>query len=58
MDELLDKVREAHQHKLEAPGKLVAAIREANNAGVTYTEIGKILGMSRQGVFQILARSK
>lgn len=55
---ILKKIKDAHKKKVEAPGELADAIREANNAGITYREIGELIGMSKSGVSEILARSK
>ena len=48
----LELVRAAHEVQDRAEALLAAAVQEAREAGRTWQEIGDVLGVSRQAVFQ------
>jgi hypothetical protein len=48
----LDLVRAAHEVQDQADALLAAAVQQAREAGRTWQEIGEVLGVSRQAVFQ------
>ena len=48
----LDLVRAAHEIRDGAEALMAAAVQQAREAGRTWQEIGEVLGVSRQAVFQ------
>lgn len=52
----IDLVRAAHQIRDGADALMVAAVRQAREAGRTWQEIGQVLGISRQAAFQRYGR--
>jgi hypothetical protein len=50
--EPLDLVRAAHEIRDGAEALMAAAVQQAREAGRTWQEIGEVLGVSRQAVFQ------
>lgn len=62
---ILNKIKRAHNKcekfdvsKAGARQELADAIREGKNAGITYRQMGEVLGISKTGVSSIFSRSK
>src|SRR5690242_13478099 len=51
-DDPLELVRAAHKVQERAEVLMAAAVEDAREAGRTWQEIGEVLGVSRQAVFQ------
>jgi Protein of unknown function (DUF3887) len=51
-DDPLELVRAAHEVQDRAEALMAAAVQQAREAGRTWQEIGEVLGVSRQAVFQ------
>jgi hypothetical protein len=51
-DDPLELVRSAHEVQERAEMLIAAAVEDAREAGRTWQEIGEVLGVSRQAVFQ------
>ena len=51
-DDPLELVGAAHEVQDRAEALMAAAVQQAREAGRTWQEIGEVLGVSRQAVFQ------
>lgn len=51
-DDPLELVRAAHEVQDRAEALMAAAVQQARDAGRTWQQIGEVLGVSRQAVFQ------
>lgn len=52
MTEVERKVRAAAQEYDRARSKFVEVVRQAHRAGMTWTALGRVLGVSRQAAWQ------
>jgi hypothetical protein len=53
----LDEVAKAAAARKRAESRVARAVRQAKEAGVSVAEVASQLGMTRQGVYAMLARS-
>ena len=56
VSEALEAVRAAEAEHERARGRLRTALRAAHRAGASYSLLGRLAGLSRQRVAQLIAR--